>query len=98
MLSGHSIFHYASSSVLSAVIKQMCHVSPYCLISLNITCSCNLVPKFSVGDKEAIRVHLIWAGIELCVQDPNSCRDIASKVWLATVEANLAKPVRSNMT
>jgi len=47
-----------------AVIKQMCHVSPYCLISLNITCSYNLA-KFLVGDNEAMTVHLIWAGIEL---------------------------------
>jgi len=52
--------------IFSAVIKQMCHVSPYWIISLAAAIS---FPKFSVGDNKIIRVHLIWAGIELCVQD-----------------------------
>jgi len=51
----------------------MCHASPYCLILLNITCSYNLA-KFLVGDNEAMTVHLIWAGIELCIQDLIICR------------------------
>ena len=45
-------------SVLLAVMKEMCHVSQYWIISLNITCSCELVPKFLVVDNEVSTFNL----------------------------------------
>ena len=73
-------------SYLSVVIEEMYYATPYCLISLDITCSCNLIPRFSV---EAIKCDIDYR-TTVCVPVKGvPARESRTGTWLVLRKASL---------